>query len=215
MRPEASRASGPLMRMPSWPPRPTPTMSAVGVASPRAHGHAMISTDRAAENAGRGPAWATNSQPSRVSSEITSTAGTNTDTTRSTSVCTAALRACACSASAASWASWVWAPILVASTIRAPVVLRVPPRTASPSPTSRGTGSPVIIEVSIADDPITTTPSVATDSPGRTRNRSPLPNSAIGTTDSRPSRITHTDVGARRPRASRTPRADRFERAST
>ena len=107
------------------------------------------------------------------------------------------------------------APILVASTISAPVVLIVPPSTPSPSVTSRGTGSPVIIEVSIADDPTTTTPSVATDSPGRTRNRSPLPSSAIGTMSSCPSRITQAVVGASRPRASRTPRADRFDRAST
>ena len=39
-----SSTSGPLMRMPSWAPLPVPTSSAVGVASPRAHGQAMIST---------------------------------------------------------------------------------------------------------------------------------------------------------------------------
>ena len=42
---------GPLMRMPSWAPRPVPTISAVGVASPRAHGQAMISTATAAVKA--------------------------------------------------------------------------------------------------------------------------------------------------------------------
>ena len=46
-----SSTSGPLMRMPSWAPRPVPTMSAVGVASPSAHGQAMISTATAAVNA--------------------------------------------------------------------------------------------------------------------------------------------------------------------
>ena len=46
-----SRTSGPLIRMPSCAPRPVPTMSAVGVARPSAHGHAMISTATAAENA--------------------------------------------------------------------------------------------------------------------------------------------------------------------
>ena len=49
-----SSTSGPLMRMPSWAPRPVPTMSAVGVARPRAHGQAMISTATAAVNAASG-----------------------------------------------------------------------------------------------------------------------------------------------------------------
>ena len=46
-----SSTSGPLMRMPSWAPRPVPTRSAVGVASPSAHGQAMISTATAAVKA--------------------------------------------------------------------------------------------------------------------------------------------------------------------
>ncbi len=51
-----SSTSGPLIRMPNWAPRPVPTMSAVGVASPRAHGQAMISTATAAGNAATAPA---------------------------------------------------------------------------------------------------------------------------------------------------------------
>jgi hypothetical protein len=39
------------MRMPSWAPRPVPTSSAVGVASPRAQGQAMIRTATAAVKA--------------------------------------------------------------------------------------------------------------------------------------------------------------------
>ena len=42
--------------MPSWAPRPVPTMIAVGVARPRAHGQAMISTATAAVNASAGVA---------------------------------------------------------------------------------------------------------------------------------------------------------------
>ena len=45
---------GPRIRMPSWAPRPVPTISAVGVASPSAHGQAMISTATAAVNAAVG-----------------------------------------------------------------------------------------------------------------------------------------------------------------
>ena len=46
-----SRISGPLISRPSCAPRPVPTISAVGVASPSAHGQAMISTATAAVNA--------------------------------------------------------------------------------------------------------------------------------------------------------------------
>ena len=46
-----SRTSGPLMSRPSCAPRPVPTISAVGVARPSAHGQAMISTATAAVNA--------------------------------------------------------------------------------------------------------------------------------------------------------------------
>ena len=47
----ASSTSPPLITMPSWAPRPVPTMIAVGVARPSAHGQAMISTATAAVNA--------------------------------------------------------------------------------------------------------------------------------------------------------------------
>ena len=46
-----SSTSGPLISRPSCAPRPVPTSSAVGVASPSAHGQAMISTATAAVNA--------------------------------------------------------------------------------------------------------------------------------------------------------------------
>jgi hypothetical protein len=43
--PRAVSSASPLpIRMPSSAARPVPTMTAVGVASPRAHGHAMMST---------------------------------------------------------------------------------------------------------------------------------------------------------------------------
>ena len=45
-------------------------------------------------------------------------------------------------------------------------MLTVAPITSSPGPTSTGTGSPVIIDTSIAECPSTTMPSVATFSPG-------------------------------------------------
>ena len=201
MRCVRSRTSGPLMRIPSCAPRPVPTSNAVGVARPRAHGHAMISTATAAENASAALPVAT-SQPASVASESPSTTGTKTPETRSTSRWIGALPDCASATSVAIWASAVSSPTLVARTIRRPYVLTVAPATASPGPTSSGTGSPVSIERSIADAPSTTTPSVATFSPGRTTNRSPAITSAIGTENSTPSRKTCASLApsSRRPR---------------
>lgn len=46
-----SRAAPPLMRMPLLAPMPVPTMTAVGVARPSAHGQAITTTDRAKRKA--------------------------------------------------------------------------------------------------------------------------------------------------------------------
>ena len=79
-----SRISGPLIRRPSCAPRPVPTISAVGVASPSAHGQAMISTATAAVKASVAlPPNA--SQASSVASDSAITIGTNTPDTRSAS----------------------------------------------------------------------------------------------------------------------------------
>ena len=72
-----SSASAFRMRIPSAAPRPVPTMIAMGVASPSAHGHAMMRTAtaliRACAYAGGGPKMA---QTMNVMSEDASTAGT-------------------------------------------------------------------------------------------------------------------------------------------
>ena len=49
----SSRTCGPLIRMPSWAPRPVPASSPTGVARPRAQGQAMTSTATAAVKAAR------------------------------------------------------------------------------------------------------------------------------------------------------------------
>ena len=79
-----SRISGPRIRIPSCAPRPVPTISAVGVARPSAHGQAMISTATAAVNAAE-TSPVTRSQPPSVASERAITIGTKTAETRSTS----------------------------------------------------------------------------------------------------------------------------------
>ncbi|TWH25837.1 hypothetical protein L600_000900000870 [Isoptericola variabilis J7] len=180
MRRVDSRISGPLMSTPSWAPRPVPTSRAVGVARPSAHGQAMMSTATAAVNANCVLAPA-RSQPTRVSAAMPKATGTNTAEIRSASRCTGALPVCAWATSRPIWASVVSEPTRVARTSRCPDVLTVAPVTASPGPTSTGTGSPVRSDVSTAEVPESTTPSVATFSPGRTVNTSPRRSSATGT----------------------------------
>ena len=77
MRRVDSRICGPLIRIPSWAPRPVPTSSAVGVARPSAHGHAMISTATAAVKAAVADAPISSQVPS-VSSDNPMTIGTKT-----------------------------------------------------------------------------------------------------------------------------------------
>ena len=73
-----SSASAFLTRTPAVAPRPVPTMIDIGVASPSAHGHAMISTATALTSAwarrGSGPSSA---QATNVSDGDRTTAGTN------------------------------------------------------------------------------------------------------------------------------------------
>ena len=141
------------------------------MASPSAQGQAMISTATADVKAS-----VVSPRPSQYPRTPTATAmttGTNTAETRSASRCTGALPLWACSTSRAIWASAVSAPTRVARTTSRPPALTVAPVTASPGPTSTGTLSPVSNEVSMADVPSSTTPSVAIFSPGRTMKRSP------------------------------------------
>ena len=204
-----SRASALRMTTPSCEARPDPTSSAVGVARPSAHGHATTRTATALVRA----TWRAApdaSHPMAVSRETAMTTGTKTPEIRSARRWTAALPACASATMRPICDRAVSAPTRVARTVRAPHVLTVAPVTASPSPTSTGTDSPVSREASMADAPETTTPSVATFWPGRTRNRSPTARDEAGTVRSMrpPSGPCSTSV------ASVTPSSRRARRAS-
>ncbi len=118
MRRVASSTSGPWIRMPSWAPRPVPTISAVGVASPSAHGQAMISTATAAVNAVAGSAPVPSQKPS-VATASAITTGTKTPEMRSASRCTWVLPCWASSTRRAICASWVSLPTRVARTTSA------------------------------------------------------------------------------------------------
>ena len=200
-----SRVSGPLMSTPICAPRPVPTSSAVGVARPRAHGHAMMSTATAAVN----PAESGNPAPIQAPRAATATAiamGTKTPETRSARRWISALPDCASSTILAIWASWVSEPTRVAFTTRRPPALTVAPVTLSPSETSTGTDSPVSMEASIAELPEVIVPSVAIFSPGRTTNSSPTVSSSMETRSSCSFRSTETSFApssssARRARA--------------
>ena len=115
-----SRISGPLIRMPICAPRPVPTMSAVGVASPSAQGQAMISTATAAVNAVRCRRRRRRASRRASAARSTITTGTKIAETRSASRCTGAFPDCASSTRRAIWASAVSAPTLVARTTSRP-----------------------------------------------------------------------------------------------
>ena len=181
-----SRISGPFISRPSCAPRPVPTSSAVGVASPSAHGQAMISTATAAVKAKVVSSPAPIQKPS-VETAIPITTGTNTPEIRSARRCTGALPDWASVTSRAICASAVSAPIFVARTTRRPPAFTVAPATSSPGCFSTGTDSPVSSDWSTADTPSSTIPSVAIFSPGRTTKRSPTASCSTGTRRSAPS----------------------------
>ena len=114
-------------------------------------------------------------EPERRASRaaIAITTGTKTPETRSASRCTGALPDCASVTSRAICASAVSAPTFVARTTSRPPALTVAPTTSSPGCFSTGTDSPVSSDWSTALAPSSTTPSVATFSPGLTTKRSP------------------------------------------
>ncbi len=195
MRRSRSRARGPLTRIPSWAPRPVAASSAVGVARPRAQGQATTRTATAAVTAACGAAPAPSQNP-RTVTETVSTAGTKTAATVSASRCTAVLPVWASSTSRVIRASWVSAPTASARTTSSPPELTAPPTTRVPGPASTGRLSPLTSDRSRAERPSVTVPSVATFSPGRTRNSSPTRNRSTGMRCSVPSRRTATSLAA-------------------
>ncbi len=166
-------------------------MIAVGVASPSAHGQAMIRTatkfSMANRNAGCGP---TAHQTANVSTAIPITVGTKMPATRSASRWMGALEPCASSTSRMIWARTVSFPTLVASNRNMPVLFSVAPITGSPGRFSTGMLSPVSMDSSTAEAPSRTTPSTGIFSPGRTTTRSPIRTSSTGMSASAPSRTT-------------------------
>ena len=184
-RASVSSASALRTSTPACAPRPVATMMLIGVARPRAHGHAMISTDTAFTKAwakrGSGPSA---SQPMNVAAATAITAGTNQAATRSASRWMGARLRCASETRRTICASRVPSPTRSARMRKVPLRLTVPPVILLPGIFSTGNDSPVIIDSSTLADPSRTTPSTGTLSPGRTRSTSPGCTSSSGTSRS-------------------------------
>ena len=193
-----SSVSPPLMSTPISAPRPVPTMIAVGVASPIAHGHAMMRTATslrsAPVNTGAGPS---SSHMANVMTASPMTTGTNTLATLSARRWIGAFEPCASSTILIMLARTVSRPVRVARNSKLPVRTMVAPTTPSPGPLSTGTLSPVIIDSSTAEVPLRTSPSTGIFSPGLTRTMSPGLTCSTGTSISSPSRTTVAVRGAR------------------
>ena len=204
--PARSSASEVRNRMPISAPLPVPTMTAVGVASPIAHGQATTSTATELTSARVkvvmseliGSGGPKKYQPRNVSAAIPSTTGTKMAETWSASFWIGALLPCASSTRRMICASAVSRPTFVASNLSRPSLLSVAPITGSPGFFSTGSDSPVSIDSSTAERPSTTTPSTGIFSPGRTSTTSPTRTSSTGISSSVPSRTTRA-VLARRP----------------
>ncbi len=167
-----SRASASLMRMPWRAATPVPTMTAVGVASPRAHGQAMTRTATAL----RMPASqlpVPKPQAASVTSATATTAGTNTSLTRSTMRWMGALAACADSTARMILASVPSAPTATVRATRRPSMFTDPPVIRPPGALLTGSPSPVTSDSSTWLVPSVTSASTGTRSPGSTTTRSP------------------------------------------
>ena len=177
------------MTIPSWAPRPVPTMRAVGVARPRAHGQAMIEhRDGGGE---RGPGGLSRREPAGQGSE-------REHRSRPARTPPRPGRPGAAPAPCPPGPGPTSAGHLGQ---RGAAPTRVARTTSRPEALTRAAGT-VVARAHLDRDglagehrgsrrpsgPYSMTPSVATFSPGRTTNRSPLASSATGTSTSAPSR---------------------------
>ena len=130
----ASRASPFLIRTPSLAARPVPTIRAVGVASPNAHGQAITITATAKSIAETALAFNQLNQTTKVTIAMIKTAGTKTWAIRSVNFWIGAWLVWAFLTSSTIWESIVSAPTFWASNWKVPAWLIVEPITGSPTP---------------------------------------------------------------------------------
>ena len=176
------------MSTPPRAPRPTPTMIDMGVASPSAHGQAMMSTDTAAirpnVKRGSGPQI---DQARKATAATAITSGTNQPETRSARRWIGARLRWASATICTMRASMVSRPTLSARMTKLPDWFMVAPITLAPASLVTAKDSPVTIDSSTELPPSITSPSTGTLSPGRTRRRSPTATASRLTSSSLPS----------------------------
>jgi len=155
--------------------RPTPTIMAVGVARPKAHGQAMANTVTMEISPCEKPlAGSSTSQVIRVSRATSITAGTNIPATLSTRCCTGALLFCALSTVAMILPSTDSDPTCSAINLKLPRWFIVPAHALSPTFLTTGIDSPEMVLSSTTLWPSTTLPSTGTLLPGFTSTTSPF-----------------------------------------
>ncbi len=162
-----SSTAPPLIKIPYSAPLPVPTIIAVGVANPKAHGQAINNTETKTVriNSGFCPAI---SQTKAAATAIAITIGTNIADILSASLAIGAFEFCVSSTRLIILASTVSSPTLVVITLIVPVVFILAVYTLSPLVFSIGMLSPVNIDSSIEVIPSITSPSTGTFSPGFT-----------------------------------------------
>ena len=183
--------------MPRRAPSPVPTITAIGVASPRASGQVMTTTVIANSSDSCAEAPAAQYQTAKVARPPSSATSTSQKAARSARRWPGAFDAWASWTSLTICASAVSEPTAVARARRVPVLLIVAPTKADPGPFGTGMLSPVTVDSSTSLVPSITSASTGTFAPGRIRSRSPTATSAVGTSTGSPFFRTTALGGAR------------------
>ena len=168
---------------------------ATGVASPRAQGHDITSTDIAQESA-NSKSCPVASQAMAVTRAMVITTGTNTPAILSASFAIGAFEALASSTSFIIWASVVSLPTFSALNFKNPFLLIEAAIILSPTVFSTGMLSPVRADSSTDEFPSTIIPSAGILAPGLTITISPAFSSSIGISVSTPFLSTTAVSGA-------------------
>ena len=171
-------------------------MIAAGVASPKAQGQEITSTEMPMESA-NSKLYPAISHTAAATMAIPITAGTKIALILSASLAIGALVAVASSTSLIISESAVSLPIFSARILKYPALLTVPPITLCPVCFSAGTLSPVSADSSTEAKPSIITPSTGIAAPALTITVSPIATSSVGTVSSLPSRRTIAVLGVR------------------
>ena len=185
-----------MIRIPFDAPFPVPTMIAVGVASPNAHGQEITRIEIPIERANSNPYPNSNHTITAIRAMLITT-GTNTPLTLSASFAIGAFELVASSTRRTICERVVSSPTFVACILKYPDLFKVAPMTLSPICFSTGMLSPVRADSSTEEEPSITMPSTGTDSPAFTISVSPACTSSTGITTSCPSRSIVAVFGAR------------------